>query len=413
MPTNAPVIFFSSTRLRMHAGGPGGYLANLKKGFDLLNEDFPLVTNSHKSFLPKILTFWCPIKKVRKALRLLIEYVLHGEHYLVVKGICPKSQKALLSPKLKWVIVNDVQDFVLVKDFVQKANPTIKIALMSHTPETAAKEMADGMNKRGAHLKWIRRWLLSIAEKVEKKAFEEADLLIFPTKEAMDPCKSNLPFLKDTINKKETYFIPTGCEDLTEANANLSIDDIKKKYALNDPTISFRVCYIGRHSSAKGFDILKKAHSIIAEKDQTIEFLIGGAANDEEKIHAPRWKEVGRVNPAEIFQVSDAFILPNRSTYFDLICLEALSWGIPTIASATGGNISVKKVIDSVVLFDMNDPDDAAQKLSHEILSMRNKSAAERKVISTKLRDGFLENYTLRHFAQNYVSFIEYLKKHD
>ena len=73
------VIFFSGS-IDLRAGGPAGYIANLKKGLELIkSQKIQFIvgskTNSSVEFrkkISKLLTFWIPVKKHRRKLRKVI-----------------------------------------------------------------------------------------------------------------------------------------------------------------------------------------------------------------------------------------------------------------------------------------------------------------------------------------------------
>lgn len=114
------------------------------------------------------------------------------------------------------------------------------------------------------------------------------------------------------------------------------------------------ICFTVRRLTFKnGIDtILKTAERLINEKN--LMFLIGGTGPDfnkiSEYINAKKLSNVkllGRV-PDEIlpqyYRISDVFILPSKQGEgFPLVILEALSSGIPVIATRSGGHVELIK----------------------------------------------------------------------
>lgn len=98
----------------------------------------------------------------------------------------------------------------------------------------------------------------------------------------------------------------------------------------------------------KGFDVLIKALSIIGEVKTSWEVLIIGEGTEHDNLveqinsfHLENnVKLVGRKNKKEIIEIlhrSDAFVLASRAENFSVAVLEALSAGLPVIATICGG----------------------------------------------------------------------------
>ena len=397
------ILFFTSNQIKLHAGGPAGYLANLKRGFELIGEKLPIFEEKKKKGMANLLVSLIPHKKLRKSLRKILTSIIYGEASALVGILSRNARLRLKHKELKWVICNSVPDFILVYRFLKENNPNVKIALMSHTPETWADEISGSF--LGEVTKMTESWLIRLAKKLEQEAFEHSDLLIFPTRESMEPCLQKHSWFKQIANSKPIYFIPTGCNDLKRKKIRPK-KEILKQYHLSKDDNVFRICYVGRHNEVKGYDILKSVAQRVS-KATNIEFVIGGGG-EIQPLEEPFWKECGRVDPAEIFSISDVFVLPNRSTYFDLICLEACSFGIPIIASATGGNISMNNVTNQIKLFKISDKPE--ENLAETLLELSQKTKEDLRRIGTELRQSFETHWTLKCFAHNYVQFLKELK---
>ena len=195
--------------------------------------------------------------------------------------------------------------------------------------------------------------------------------------------------------KKDIRFLPSGAKALKSV---LTKEQAKKKYGVEG---KFVIGYVGRHNEIKGYDILKSAAERVLKKDKNICFLIGGSQGKTfNALNDVNWIEAGWVNPADLFMALDAFVLPNRMTYFDLVLLEVMSMGIPIIASNTGGNKSVQNATNALALY--NDIDD----LVHTILNFKSKDAGELECISQNVYSAYMENYTPEIFATNYLNLI-------
>ena len=164
----------------------------------------------------------------------------------------------------------------------------------------------------------------------------------------------------------------------------------------------FVVGYVGRHNEIKGYDILQNAAKKVMLQNDNISFLIGGKqGNVFTPLNDKRWIEAGWVNPADLFQAIDVFVLPNRMTYFDLVLLEVMSMGVPVIASATGGNKSVQEQTKSLFLYD-----NTVDSLAETILMLSKESLSTMRNYSNLIKREYENNYTPSLFAERYLSLI-------
>ncbi|MDT3499240.1 glycosyltransferase family 4 protein, partial [Bacillus toyonensis] len=192
---------------------------------------------------------------------------------------------------------------------------------------------------------------------VEEEAFRNCEYFIFPSEESMEIYSTFIKDFYDIMKDKKIYYNPTGCEKLSY---KLSRDEFRDKY--NIPKDAFLISYIGRHTKIKGFDILKDVAKEINKIDGNIFFVSGGTGDI--KSESENFIEVGWTDdPGSIVNASDLFILPNKSTYFDLVLLEVLSIGTPVLASNTGGNKSVGKLTDGVRLFESGNVKDVISEI--------------------------------------------------
>lgn len=170
--------------------------------------------------------------------------------------------------------------------------------------------------------------------KIDEYAFSRADILVFPTEYAMEPYANTWPSFKKIIEHTKLMFMLSGT---AKPRPKLPREAIRRRYGISDS--AFVVSYVGRHNQIKGYDLLKEAASSILSSRTDIVFLIGGKEGPISKLENSRWIEVGWTDdPHSLMQASDLFVLPNRETYFDLVLLEALSLGLPVLATSTGGN---------------------------------------------------------------------------
>lgn len=191
-------------------------------------------------------------------------------------------------------------------------------------------------------------------EIMDRYCFERADYIVFPCPEAEEPYFDNWPFYK-TFKKHNTdkyRYVLTG---IMPSFAKESRESVLQKY--NVPTDEFVMCYVGRHNSVKGYDLLKEIASIYFEIDEKSWVISAGFESPFTRLEHPRWKEIGFTNdPHSLISACDVFVLPNRVTYFDIVMIEILSLGKIVITSRTGGNRFFEKAgLKGVLLYDTTD----------------------------------------------------------
>lgn len=118
-----------------------------------------------------------------------------------------------------------------------------------------------------------------------------------------------------------------------------------RKVAVNK---NFQFVSTGSLVYGKGFDILINAFAASGLADQRVKILIIGGGEEREKLQRQISSHhldeniilVGQKSKDEIVKIlceSHAFILPSRSENFSVAVLEALSVGLPVIATICGG----------------------------------------------------------------------------
>lgn len=207
------------------------------------------------------------------------------------------------------------------------------IVVTSHSPEPLSREITNKMFKSNNIIVKLCKRSIKAAE---NWAFRNADKIMFPAEEAMEPYLKDTSFRRIFLNKKsDIVFCPTAI--LPKILDENYINNLRGKY--NIPDDAFLISYIGRHNKIKGYDIIKNIATEIYKKGLNIYFIIAGIQGPLYKLENDKWIEIGWTDKAsEIIKASDLFILPNRETYFDLVALEVLRSGCPILMSLTGGN---------------------------------------------------------------------------
>lgn len=102
------------------------------------------------------------------------------------------------------------------------------------------------------------------------------------------------------------------------------------------------------------------------------------------------------------FQNSDLFVLPSIYEGFPNVLCEALSCGLPVVASAVCDNPMILNNGTDGILFDPNSVDDMAEKIS----SILNKDIDELNNIGRHSRAIAIENFAKEKFINSYISIL-------
>ncbi|MCP1659211.1 glycosyltransferase [Neisseria perflava] len=118
------------------------------------------------------------------------------------------------------------------------------------------------------------------------------------------------------------------------------------------PNENFTFCSVAHLQHKKGYDILLPAFSEALKEYPHLQLKIGGGGYEETKLHGLA-KELnlqnnvtflGKLKNDEVLDLmyhSDAFVLASRHETFGVVFIEALSQGLPVIATRCGGPESI------------------------------------------------------------------------
>lgn len=404
--------------LNGRAGGPPGYLANLLYGynqiphydkpliiFDSLKGKPPVQVNQSPKFLHKLLKdIICIFPGGKKFFTKHLSRSMKqsfNSMYRFLSEMDEMLPDSSLTDKIDWsrtktIHVHTVAEVVKMKNYLRKYFlDNIKVILTCHTPESCSNEqyaliIAQGQDEERAHI-LRKKWM-----ELEKRAYREADIMIFPSEEAREPLLHDIEGFEEILAEKDVRYMATGSKALFPS---LTKVQAKEKYGVTEKTV---IGYIGRHNAVKGYDLLKEAAQIVLAQTEDVVFLIGGSqGTDFAPLDDSRWIEAGWVDPKDLLQALDVFALPNRQTYYDLVLLEVLSMGVPVVATATGGNKSVKKIVEDLQLCDVS-----AESLAEELLKLVQMNSEDRHIKGQRLKAAYCNYFTEAHMAQRYVDTI-------
>ena len=380
------LIYFPESKL-VPKGGQAGYLYNLKKGLEQLQENEKLQVDI--SFYNNAPVRFEDNAKLRNRIpkRILeIRRALNDAYFLKKKFPIDECLFDYDMIHFHWT-----EEVYLNRDFLEKYKG--KVILTSHSPCVMYKERIRKLNPKDYQLLKTK---IDRLEEMDRYAFERADYIIFPCEEAEEPYFHTWDRYASIREADKYRYMTSG---IVGCKAKVNRSDIRAKY--NIPENAFVISYAGRHNEIKGYGDLKQIGERFAgEKD--VYFLIAGKEEPMTGLKNDHWIEVGWTNdPHSLIAASDVFLLPNHETYFDLILLEVLSIGVPVILSSTGGNKYFKKFGKEGLLF-YKTIDDAIENINN----LKATTGEYRHKIGLELVDLFESEFSVAPFTKRYVETI-------
>ena len=375
-------------------GGPVGYNYHLKKQLEKMGVDNIHYIHGDGGVSQKTKDFVYKIKNPRlQYVAKIVKSIVKKFSYLY--GFQHKSKIDLAPYDI--VHFHLPMDMYMARDSLKYYKG--KVVLTSHTPTVSSKEIYDLLTPwEKKYMNWFYKKLIDI----DRYAFSRADFVVFPCPDAEEPYYNNWKeYAAIKEQKKDSYrYLLTGTE---KRFAKRSRQEVCKEYGI--PEDAFILSYAGRHNEIKGFDSLKEMGEKVLGKYPNAYFLIAGKEFPIAGLKHSRWIEVGwTTDPHSLIAASDAFILPNKETYFDLILLEVLSLGKIVIASSTGGNKFFEK-IDAEGVMTYKSENEALRLIDvlYEMDCMKKKLLEESNVHL------FDKNFCLDVFGKNYVDLVNTL----
>jgi len=181
-----------------------------------------------------------------------------------------------------------------------------------------------------------------------------------------------------------------------------------------------RVITITRFSQEKGVDVLLKAWAEVVRRERSLKLSIVGFGPLESHLKslcsslkiADSVEFVGMIqSTSNYLEKSDLFVLASRSEGLSNALLEAMSYGIPCIASQVGGNGELLGGENGIIsrggyLLAKNgllvNPDDVTGLAEAILFFLRNRN--ERDGMGRKTRQFIEENYSIDWVAERYIS---------
>ncbi len=186
-----------------------------------------------------------------------------------------------------------------------------------------------------------QKFLLKLYEPFQRWLINRADAIIATS----PPYAVSSPWLKSSINK--VYFTPSCIRDPLNAMTSEEIQQRARRIREKFPGKKI-VFSLGRMTYYKGFDVLLKSAKLL---DNDTIVLLGGEGELLSELKATAVKLgvsrkvffVGRISEDDLpgyYGAADVFCLPSlmRSEAFGLVMVEAMSYGIPIVATRISGS---------------------------------------------------------------------------
>lgn len=184
-----------------------------------------------------------------------------------------------------------------------------------------------------------------------------------------------------------------------------------------------QVITITRLSQEKGVDVLLRTWAEVVQEEKALKLLIighGALGPDLRNLShflgiAESVDFAGLVqNTSEYLKRADLFVLPSRSEGMSNALLEAMSYGIPCIATKVGGNVELlggesKEISRGKYVIAKNglliNPDDVKGLTEAILFFVRNRS--EREELGRRSRELIQENYSIELIADRYIALYQ------
>ena len=138
--------------------------------------------------------------------------------------------------KAKSIHAHTIGDLLKARNYlVDREVDGVKLILTSHVPESAALEYYHGKLEEGYSEEKARRILEGWVE-IEQEAYQNADILIFPSEEAMEPARAYIPNFDRFTKDKDIRYVATGAKAIVPS---ITKEQAKKKYHLEGKRVMF------------------------------------------------------------------------------------------------------------------------------------------------------------------------------
>lgn len=330
-------------------GGPGGYLFNLREGLKSYSDkDITIISmtedpnrvpgffNSRKHKFFKLLPSF--LKK---------RILFFRERKAWSKPLPPQIIKTLTDAK--GIVFHEIKlASRFFHSFVEP--PKRKYFFLNHAPTSIATEIVERWDSSFNLGGGIQKLWKSIL-KLEIASLKQMNAIISPTKFSMEQVHREYCQVSEKVSLP-CYEVVSGTKALQPKK---SIPEMRETLNIKNGTLV--VGFFGRYHAHKGFDVFLE----IVEKWQSnssVFFLSAGVGPITPNHNLRNYMNLGwqDKNLADLVNVCDVVIIPNRYAFFDLFLLEALSLGKIVLATKVGGNKFFEGLSPGIRLAAPNNP---------------------------------------------------------
>lgn len=389
-----------------NSGGPSGYLYNIReylKENNLLNKDIfflkdlinqPNIQSTKHEKYNKTLNYILKLD-ILKILPALNSYRRIRNH---VKKFQSKTFRNINFNEFDAIHFHISFHIDTSKQILK--NYKGKKIITTHSPQPLSEEFCTFPQRYNI----LNKYFLNKLSTKELNCWKQADYIMFPVKESVNVYFSNTK-LKKYIenNSSKLCFCPTAIN-----KKPIDPEKINIRKNLNIPDDAFILTYIGRHSVIKGYDQLVSIGEKIIDKYPNLHIVVAGNEYPLTGLKHSRWHEIGWINYSHsLIRQSDAFILPNKETYFDIVALEVLREGTPIIMSLTGGNRYFlqfqKKEREGIIFYEYENPNHIDDIIFELMVNKNQTNLSHLRMANTKL---FNTYFSMQIYVENYKQLI-------
>lgn len=196
------------------------------------------------------------------------------------------------------------------------------------------------------------------------------------------------------------------CKNITEIKYDNNLN--------NNQSNEFIVGIVARLSKIKNHTILIEAMSVLKEKGLNIKLIIVGSGpemlNIKGKVASLELDEDvtfegEKIDPSPFYEKFNVFVLPSLSEGIPMTILEAMSLGVPVIASDVGGNAEIIKHGTNGLLFASGDVDGLVKCLMRIVDSPDEKDSMRKNALAF-VRENFSYEKMFKRYSELYLSMM-------
>ncbi|HEY3298224.1 MAG TPA: glycosyltransferase family 4 protein [Armatimonadota bacterium] len=221
-------------------------------------------------------------------------------------------------------------------------------------------------------------------------------------------------FIEQGADPNRVFTAPNGIDTRLFSPVSSSEKSALRKI-LSLPADAVIVSYSGKLNQGKGLEYLLDAWKSLAASRQNLHLLLigsggGQALSCEEKLRAYVSEHglsklvtfTGYVeNVQEYLQSSDLFVFPSENEALGISLIEAMSCGLPAVASRTGGIPEVVQHMDNGILIEPGSSDAIVEAVSH--LLDEHDLARE---LAQRARETACTRFSMETVAEQYADFF-------